>query len=73
MRKKEIEIGKTYLAKVSGKLTAVRLTGNSPYKGYDGLNLKTGRTVRIKTAAKLRKEFTEEAISLGKKMGAIRY
>ena len=56
MKKKDVKLGATYLVKVSGKLTHVRLTAESPYKGWVGVNVNTGREVRIKTAAKLRKE-----------------
>jgi len=54
MRKAEVEIGATYAAKVSGKLTKVRITRPSPYGGWDGLNLATQREVRIRSAARLR-------------------
>ena len=57
MKKNEIEIGKVYIMKVSGKLTKVRLVSESPYGGWNGLNLETNREVRIRTAAKLRKEY----------------
>ena len=54
MKKKDVSIGRTYVAKVSGGLTTVRLTGESPYGGWDAVNTKTGRAVRIRTAARLR-------------------
>ena len=54
MKKKDVEIGKTYLAKVSGKVVPVRITGESRYGGWDAVNTKTKRSVRIKTAARLR-------------------
>lgn len=55
MRNKvEVQIGKTYVVKVSGVLTHVRLDRESPYGGYDGTNLKTGRAVRVRSAARLR-------------------
>ena len=57
MKKKEVEIGKNYLAKISGKLTAVKIVSESPYGGWIGRNIATGREVRIKTAAKLRWEW----------------
>ena len=56
MKKAEIEIGGTYRAKVSGGLTNVRITNESPYGGWDGINTDTGRTVRIKSAQRLRFE-----------------
>lgn len=54
MKKKDVEVGKVYVAKVSGQLTHVRLTGESPYGGWDAVNIETKRAVRIKTAARLR-------------------
>lgn len=55
MKKNEVQVGQTYIVKVSGKETKVRLVRESPYGGWDGTNLATGRSVRIKTAAKLRR------------------
>lgn len=56
MKKAQIQIGKTYRAKVSGKLANVRITGECLYGGWDGINTDTGRTVRIKSAQRLRFE-----------------
>ena len=58
MRKSQVEIGGVYVVKVSGVLVPVRIVRESIYGGWDGKNLKTGRTVRIKTAGKLRREYT---------------
>jgi hypothetical protein len=55
MKKNEVEIGKSYLVKVSGKLSSVKVTGESPYGGWIGRNNVTGREVRIRTAARLRR------------------
>jgi len=55
MKKKDVEIGGRYVAKISNNLTTVRLTGECPYGGWDAVNEKTGKRVRIKTAAKLRR------------------
>jgi hypothetical protein len=54
MKKRDVGIGSTYVAKVSGKLTRVRITRQSPYGGWDGINLATGRGIRIRSAARLR-------------------
>ena len=54
MKKADVTIGSTYIVKVSGKLTKVRITRESPYGGWDGLNLATHREVRIRSAARLR-------------------
>lgn len=56
MLKRDVVIGKTYAAKVSGAIVPVRLVAISRYGGWDAVNEKTGRSVRIKSAAKLRCE-----------------
>ena len=56
MKAKDVRIGGVYVAKISGKLTRVRLTGESGRGGWDAVNIATGRAVRIKTVAKLRHE-----------------
>ena len=60
MKKTEIEVGTTYIAKVSGVLAKVRITGESPYGGWRGKNLATGREVRIRSAARLRRPANEQ-------------
>lgn len=57
MKKREVEVGKTYWAKVSGAVVPVRLRAESPYGGWDGVNTVTGRAVRVKTAGRLRGEY----------------
>lgn len=59
MRKAQVEFGKVYEAKISGRLVRVRLIDESPFGGWVALNLDTGRRVRIKSAAKLRREIEE--------------
>jgi len=54
MKKHEVKIGGTYVAKVSQRLTTVRITGESHYGGWDAVNTKTGRAIRIKSAQRLR-------------------
>ena len=54
VRRAEVELGRRYVAKVSGRFVAVRLDRESPYGGWDATNLATGRSVRIRTAARLR-------------------
>jgi hypothetical protein len=56
MKKKDVVVGKTYLVKVSGSVVPVRLKSESPYGGWDGVNTVTGRSVRVKTAGRLRGE-----------------
>ena len=54
MKKREVEIGAIYLAKVSGKLARVRIERESRYGGWMGRNLETNRPVRIQRATRLR-------------------
>jgi hypothetical protein len=60
MKKAEVAIGKTYEAKVSGKLAHVRIVSESPYGGWNAMNVATTRNVRIKSAARLRREILPE-------------
>lgn len=54
MKKSEVQIGGTYTAKVSDKLTKVRLDNENRHGGWDATNLTTGKKVRIKSAQRLR-------------------
>lgn len=54
MKAKDVKVGATYMVKVSGRLAPVRLTGESVYGGWNGVNLDTGRPVRVRTARRLR-------------------
>jgi hypothetical protein len=54
MKKREIEIGGRYYAKVSGRVVVVRVTAESPYGGWVARSEETGREVRIRSAARLR-------------------
>lgn len=56
MKAKDVKIGGTYVAKVSGKLSKVRIVRESTYGGWDAVNTSTNRAVRIKTAGRLRYE-----------------
>lgn len=55
MKKNEVQVGAVYLVKVSGKVQPVRVVRESSFGGWEGINVNTGREVRIKTAAKLRR------------------
>ena len=59
MLKKQVQVGATYEAKISGRLVPVRLLRESPLGGWSATNLATGRSVRIKSAAKLRRVWPE--------------
>ena len=54
MKKDEVKVGTTYRVKVSGNLCDVRITGENPHGGWDGVNAATNRKVRIKSAQRLR-------------------
>ena len=65
MQKHNVKVGMTYIVKVSGTLTKVRLTRDHPRGGWYGTNLATSREIRIRTAARLRSEVpTAQGISL---------
>lgn len=55
MKKSQIVIGASYVAKISGALTIVQITHEmSIGKGWTALNRKTGRRVEIRSAQRLR-------------------
>ena len=58
MKRNAIQIGRVYTAKVSGRLTSVRIDNANPHGGWDATNLATGKKVRIKSARRLRGEAT---------------
>jgi vancomycin resistance protein YoaR len=54
MKKDEIKVGGTYLAKVSDKVVPVRIDAENVHGGWDATNLRTRKKVRIKSAQRLR-------------------
>jgi len=54
MKKKDVKIGQEYVVRVSGDFVAVKIISESPYGGWDGINMKTNRKIRIKSAQRLR-------------------
>ena len=56
MKGKDVEVGKVYVVKVSGLLAPVRVKGVSPYGGWDCVNERTGRAIRVRGAARFRAE-----------------
>ena len=54
MKKADIKIGIVYRAKVSDKLTDVRIDAENAGGGWDATNLATKKKVRIKSAQRLR-------------------
>jgi hypothetical protein len=61
MKKSEVQIGKTYTAKVSGFVVPVRIVSESPHGGWVGINILTHREVRIRTTARLLREIDPTA------------
>jgi len=61
MKKHEVKIGSEYVAKVSGKLAHVRIDRENPHGGWDATNLATKKSVRIKSAQRLRAEAGRKA------------
>ena len=72
MKKDEIEVGQAYTAKVSGNLTTVVIETVSPHGGWDAINTRTGKRVRIKSAQRLRRK-TAQPRFLGPKKPNPRY
>src|SRR5690606_36696476 len=54
MKKDEVKIGGTYLAKVTDKVVPVRIDGEHRNGGWDATNMVTNKKVRIKSAQRLR-------------------
>jgi hypothetical protein len=54
MKKDQVQIGGTYVAKVSGQIAQVRIDAESRFGGWDATNVVTHRRVRIKSARRLR-------------------
>jgi len=63
MENKKVQIGEKYVAKVSGRLTVVRILELSRYGGWEARNEKTGRRVHIRSGRKLRRKFTTSSLS----------
>ena len=59
VKKADVVLGKRYLAKVSGKIVTVVPYYKTVDRGWFATNCATGRTIRVKTAARLR-EIREE-------------
>lgn len=56
MLKKDVRIGSRYEAKISNRIVVVRIEREHRLGGWEAVNESTGRTIRIKSAAKLRRE-----------------
>jgi hypothetical protein len=53
MLKKDVKINGIYRATISNHSVLVRIVSESPYGGYNGINLSTGRSVRFRSARRL--------------------
>lgn len=60
MRKEDVAVNAHYVAKVSGGMAIVRITGASVFGGWNAVNIKTNRIVRIRSAMRLRRRVTAE-------------
>jgi len=69
MKKYEVKVGGRYVAKVSDKLTLVRIDRENPHGGWDATNEKTGKPVRIKGAQRLRSAVRDHAKKTAEVLG----
>jgi hypothetical protein len=69
MKKNEVKVGGRYVAKVSDKLTLVRIDRENPHGGWDAVNEKTGKPVRIKSAQRLRSAVRDHAKETAEVLG----
>ena len=61
MRKKDVRVGGVYEVKVSGRVQPVRIRAEHwTGKGWEGINILTGRDIRVPTAARLRCPVVED-------------
>ncbi len=61
MKQQEIKLGGTYMAKVTDQVVPVRINGENRHGGWDATNLITNKTIRIKSAQRLRGEAINRA------------
>jgi len=64
----DAKIGRYYAAKISGKMTIVKIEAAIPRGGWTGRNIFTNRRVCIKSAAKLRGDVTERGNRIEREM-----
>lgn len=60
MKREDVKIGGTYLMKVSGLLTHVRIEHATSFGGWEGRNIRTGRKVFIRSPRRLRQEVAND-------------
>ena len=61
MKKADVHIGETYLAKVTNKVVPVKIMAENRHGGWHAINTLTKRAVRIKSAQRLRGKATGTA------------
>ena len=54
MKKENVKLGCVYACKVSGEVQPVRLDKENPHGGFDGMNMRTRKSVRVKSTQRLR-------------------
>ncbi len=59
MKKTDVQTGATYLVKVAGNLVPVKITAEHPSGGWDGVSVKTGKTIRVRSPQRLRKRLAD--------------
>ncbi|MCK6483004.1 MAG: winged helix-turn-helix domain-containing protein [Phycisphaerae bacterium] len=62
MKKDEVKIGDTYVAKVSGRLVEVRVDSTNRQGGWNATNIATGKRIRLKSAQRLRRGASTQAV-----------
>lgn len=67
MKKRDVKISGVYIAKVTNKLVQVRIDAVSKYGGWTAINLATQKSVRIRSASRLRGEAGEQKKAGNKK------
>jgi len=72
MKKANVKIGQAYLCKVGRNLTEVRIDSEGPHGGWNATNVKTRRSVRIKSAQRLRAPARKVASEAKKSVKATR-
>ena len=66
MKKADVQIDATYLVKVASNLVPVKITCEHDNGGWEGISVKTGKTIRIKSAQRLLKRLADTATGASK-------
>jgi len=61
MKNSDVQMGATYLVKVADNLVPVKIVREHPSGGWEGTSEKTGKTICIKSAQRLRKRLGDAA------------